>query len=216
MNPTAVVYVHGVWMPGSEMLFVKHHLQSAHDFSGLLFSYPSVGGTLDDNADLLARFIRERVSGNTHLVGHSLGGVLSLRMLARNPEAAVARVVCLGSPLCGSRAAAALNAHDWGNAILGKTITAGVVQDAADEWATSVTVKHEIGVIAGTIKLGLGRVVTSFDGKNDGTVAVSETRLAGIKDHITMPVSHTGLVLSGNVADQAAAFLKRGEFLREP
>jgi len=215
MNPTTVVYVHGIWVPGGELAFVKHRLQSQYELSGVLFSYPSVGGTLDDNADRLAHFIGERVSGRTHVIGHSLGGVLSLRMLARNPDTPVARVVCLGSPLRGSRAAAALNRHQWGKAILGKTITAGVIQEAANEWATSVTANHEVGVIAGTTQLGLGRIMTAFEGENDGTVAVSETRLAGIKDHITLPVSHTGLVLSRNVADQAAAFLIRGEFLRD-
>jgi hypothetical protein len=36
-----------------------------------------------------------------------------------------------------------------------------------------------------------------------------------LKDHLCLPVSHTGLLLSKNVTDQAAAFLKRGEFLRD-
>jgi hypothetical protein len=30
-----------------------------------------------------------------------------------------------------------------------------------------------------------------------------------------MPVSHNGMLLSGNVIDQAAAFIRRGEFLRD-
>ena len=44
------------------------------------------------------------------------------------------------------------------------------------------------------------------------TVAVSETRLPGAKSHLVMPVTHTGLVWSAAVADQVAAFLKRGKF----
>jgi hypothetical protein len=61
----------------------------------------------------------------------------------------------------------------------------------------------------------VGRLLTSFDGDNDGTVAVAETRLDGAKDHICMPVSHTNMLLSSDVVDQAVAFLKRGEFLRD-
>jgi len=64
------------------------------------------------------------------------------------------------------------------------------------------------------VPLGLGKIVGRFDGDNDGTVAVSETRLDGAKDHLCMRVSHSGLVVSSDVSDQAAAFLKRGEFLR--
>jgi hypothetical protein len=56
--------------------------------------------------------------------------------------------------------------------------------------------------------------VTTFDGPNDGTVAVSETRLPGAKDHLCVAVSHSGLVLSGEVADQVAAFLGSGAFDR--
>ena len=58
--------------------------------------------------------------------------------------------------------------------------------------------------------------MTSFDGDNDGTVAVDETRIDGAKDHICMPVSHTSMLMSAEVVDQAVAFLRRGEFLREP
>lgn len=210
-----VICLHGMWMPGSEMAYVKMQLENEHDFNCRLFSYPSVKSTLDENARLLAAFVDEQVSGSVHLVGHSLGGVLALRMLALNPDAPVARVVCLGSPLCGSRAANTLNAHEWGNAILGKTIAAGVVVESASEWASQVSGFTEIGIIAGTVPLGLGRLIANFDGANDGTVAVAETRLPGARDHISLPVNHTGMVVSKDVADQTAAFLKRGEFLRE-
>ena len=63
--------------------------------------------------------------------------------------------------------------------------------------------------------IGLAQFVAEFEEDNDGTVAVSETQLPGARDHLIMPVSHNGMLLSGSVVDQAAAFLKRGEFLRE-
>ncbi len=216
MNDTRdVICLHGMWMPGSEMAYMKRQLENEHDFECRLFSYPSVKATLDENAALLAEFIAEQDVGRVHLVGHSLGGVLALRMLSLNPDARVARVVCLGSPLCGSRAASMLNAHEWGNAILGKTVTAGVVDESAAKWAAQVTGWTEIGIVAGTVPVGLGRLVASFDAENDGTVAVAETRLPGARDHISLSVSHMGMVVSKDVADQTAAFLLRGEFLRE-
>jgi len=210
-----IICLHGIWMPGAELIFLKHRLQTQHSYKCEMFTYPSVNGTLDENAQLLADFVLAQNLDEVHLIGHSLGGVLALRMLAMHPEIPVARVICLGSPLCGSRAATVLRANDLGKIILGKTISEGVVQKSASEWATEVTKQHDVGVIAGTISLGIGRIVTNFEGENDGTVAVDETRLPGAKDHICLPVNHTGLVMSKDVVDQAANFLRRGEFLRE-
>jgi pimeloyl-ACP methyl ester carboxylesterase len=213
---TAVVYVHGMWMPGSEMAFIRRHLAKRHGIGGHLFSYPSVRGTLDENAEMLAEYLRQHCRGERlHLVGHSLGGVVLLRMLALHPQAQVDRAVCIGSPLCGSRAAADLSRHDWGQAILGKSVADGVTGRPASDWAAGVTGRHEVGIIAGTIAAGLGRLVTSFDGPSDGTVAVAETKLAGAKDHVCVATGHSGLVLSKKVAEQVAAFLKDGVFLRD-
>lgn len=208
----AVVYVHGMWMPGEEMLFVKRHLESQHGLDGHLFSYPSVRGTLDENTKLLAEFVARIDSPEIHLVGHSLGGVLALRMLSLNPQSNPGRLVCLGSPLSGSRAAEVLHGTDWGSVILGKTISDGVVREAANEWAGKAMQNHEVGSIAGTTPVGIGRLVAKFNEANDGTVAVAETKLPGLKDHICLPNSHSTLVLSRKVADHVAAFLKRGEF----
>jgi len=213
---SAVIYVHGMWMPGVEMVFLKHHLLKHHGFDGRLFSYPSVRGTLDENAALLDEYVREHADGELlHLVGHSLGGVLLLRMLALNPEAPVHRAVCIGSPLSGSRAAIDLSRHGWGKTILGKTVAGGVVGEPASEWSANVTARYEVGIIAGTVAAGMGRLVTSFDGPSDGTVAVAETELPGAKDHLCVALSHSALVLSKAVGDQVAAFLEHGEFLRD-
>jgi hypothetical protein len=41
---------------------------------------------------------------------------------------------------------------------------------------------------------------------------VEETRLAGAKAQLTLPVSHTGMMVSATVAWQTAAFLRDGRF----
>jgi len=197
------------------MYLIKRRLEKEFGLRTMLFSYPSVKGALDENASALSQFIHEQDVDGMHIVGHSLGGVLALRMLAMDAHALPGRVVCLGSPLTGSRAAEILHAQEWAEEIIGRSLPAGVVHEAANEWASQVCEEREIGVIAGNVPLGLGRLVTDFGEENDGTVAVSETRIDGAKDHLIMPVSHKGMLVASDVADQAGSFLKRGEFLRE-
>jgi hypothetical protein len=69
---------------------------------------------------------------------------------------------------------------------------------------------RELGIIAGTQSLSLGRFIVNFDEPNDGTVAVSETRLPGATAHLTLPVNHTGMLLSARVAQEVGSFLERG------
>jgi pimeloyl-ACP methyl ester carboxylesterase len=214
-NINTVVCVHGVWSYGVSMYLVKRRLEKEHGMRVLLFDYPSVRGTLDENAEELADFIHSEGLDATHLIGHSLGGVIALRMLAQDDAAVPGRLVCLGAPLTGSRAADFLSRQDWAQQILGHSLRTGVVHEAANEWGSHVCKERDVGIIAGTLQLGFGKLIANLDGEHDGTVAVSETKLEGAKDHLCIRVSHSGLLVSSDVADQAAAFLKRGEFLRE-
>ena len=214
-NIDTVVCLHGIWSHGAGMFLIKRRLEKEYGMRVLLFNYRSVRGTLDENAASLSQFIHEQKLESTHLLGHSLGGVIALRMLANDPDAVPGRVVCVGSPLTGSRAATFLSLQNWAEPILGQSLPAGVIHAAANDWASHVCHQRDVGVIAGTVPLGFGRLVTNFGEDNDGDVAVSETRIEGAKDHICMAVSHKGMLVSAGVVDQAVAFMKRGEFLRD-
>lgn len=197
------------------MYLIKRRLEREYGMEALLFSYPSVRGALDENADDLADFIEDQGADIAHIIGHSLGGVLALRMHANEPDFLPGRVVCVGSPLSGSRAASLLNEIEWAEEIVGRSVPDAMIHGTANEWASHVASQREIGVIAGNVPLGFGRFLANFTEDNDGTIAVSETRLNGAKEHITLPVSHKGMLVSADVADQAAAFIRRGEFLKQ-
>jgi hypothetical protein len=62
--------------------------------------------------------------------------------------------------------------------------------------------------------LGLGRLFADLNADHDGTVLVEETRLPGAKDHIVLSTSHTGMLFSAEVAEQARWFLRTGTFRR--
>ncbi len=198
------------------MYLIKRRLEREYGLKVALFSYPSVRGALDENAAALAAFIRKMNPDAAHIVGHSLGGVLALRMLANDSGFLPGRVVCLGSPLTGSRAATFLNSLVWAEDIVGKSVPEAMVHRSANEWAAHVAGERDIGVIAGNVPFGIGRFLADFKEDNDGTIAVAETRLPGARDHIVLPVSHKGMLVSAAVADQAAAFIRRGTFLKDP
>ncbi len=209
-----VVLLHGIWSHGVGMFPIRRQLEREYGVRVLTFNYPSVTETLDSNARALKRFINHAGVDAVHLIGHSLGGVVALRMLANDPDMPPGRLVCMGSPLTGSRAAEFLKAQDWAGMLLGSTLPEGVLKESANEWGSHVCETREVGIIAGNVPLGFGAIVAGFSGPSDGMVAVAETRLDGARDHLVMPYSHRGMALSSRVADQAWAFLKRGEFLR--
>lgn len=210
-----VICIHGFWSHGAGMVLIKRHLENEYGLRVKLFSYPSVNGSLDENAARLAELINGENLQRSHVIAHSLGGVVTLRMLALHDAELEGRIVCLGSPLSGSRAAEFLSRVDWAGRIIGKSLPEGTLHSTANDWAGDACQKHEVGVIAGDIPFGIGRFAGPFDGPNDGTVAVSETMLDGARDRIVMRVSHMGMLLSREVVDQAVAFLRRGQFLRD-
>ena len=72
----------------------------------------------------------------------------------------------------------------------------------------------DLGSIAGTYALGLGRLLKVFTVPNDGIVAVEETRLPGAKDHLTLPINHVSLTFSSRATRQVHHFLTHGRFHR--
>jgi len=198
-----VVLLHGMWMVGATMQWFAARLRS-HGYATETFGYHSVVGGPDAVIPQLIAQLRD--GGDTDIVAHSLGGLMSLQALAREPGLPVRRVVCLGTPLCGSSAAGRLAASPITKLWLGRS--AGLLQDGCTAWPG----RFEVGMIAGRLPHGLGALVARFDGDNDGTVAVEETRSPQLKDHVVLPASHSGLIFSSEAARQAARFLDRGSF----
>jgi pimeloyl-ACP methyl ester carboxylesterase len=203
-----VVCVHGLWMPGAIMIVLRRRLEKQYGFRGREYSYHSVVGSLDQSIARLRRQVELLAPARTHVVAHSLGGVVALQTLRRHPDLPVGRVVCLGSPLVDSEPARFLQRFDWGRPIVGRTLLEGVLENPLGEW----TGAQQVGVIAGTTPFGTARFFLPLSDPNDGVVASAETRLPGITDHIEMPVSHSGLVFADIVVRQVAAFLRDGCF----
>jgi pimeloyl-ACP methyl ester carboxylesterase len=207
---TVVVYVHGLWLTGIEGSFLRKRLGRDLNAETRAFRYPSVTSSINTNAFALARYLSELHADTLHLVGHSLGGLVLLKMFEQGAGARLppGRMVFLGSPLNGSRAAQNLARVPFGRMLLGRGVHEELLIPRERRWQG----QRELGVIAGNLSLGLGRLVGAFGAPSDGTIFVEETRLAGIAQHLILPVSHTGLPLSKAVARQIGVFLRSGKF----
>lgn len=204
---TSVITVHGLWMRGTAMAALSRRL-APRGYDVAHFSYSSITGSLAESAAALAEFV-DGVRGDTvHLVGHSLGGVLICAMLETRLPARIGRVVCLGSPFRGSRTAARLTRWPGGSLLIGRCL--GDVNACGGFSACPAGV--EVGSIAGRLPFGVGRLLGPFPEPNDGTVAVAETMIAGLTDHVVLPVSHVALLWSSQVAAEVEHFLEHGRF----
>ena len=205
MADEAVVLIHGLWVNGLDMSLLRHRL--GKHFKTFQFSYNSVANSPPVNADKLNRFLSTIDSQTIHLVAHSLGGLVIRHLLHRHPKQKHGRIVTLGTPHNYSHSAGQLSRFFPTRFILGKSIDDGLL-GMLPLW----TSPRELGSIAGTLRFGMGVVIPGLSEPNDGTVSVDETRLEGMNDHLTLCVSHFGLLLSSRANDAVVKFLNIGKF----
>jgi pimeloyl-ACP methyl ester carboxylesterase len=208
-----VVLVHGLWMNGIELSVLGQHLRRDHGFAVRTFSYPTLHGDAAEICGELAKFgASVAEAGRVHFVGHSLGGVLVHRTLSECGREFDGNAVVLGSPLNGSKAASGAARWPMLRPLLGPHVLNELAVAKPRHW----TGTNALGSIAGTLRMGTGQFFAHFDEDNDGTVAVSETVIPGLADHLTMPHSHIGMLFADDVARQVACFLRDGQFHHPP
>ena len=201
-----VVLVHGLWMRGWVMTLLRLRLQRC-GFHTVIFSYPSMSNSLSQNAILLSNFVAGITASQIHFIGHSLGGLLIMQMLAECPDPRAGRIVLVGSPCHASYAANKLAKMGLGRYLIGHGMLQCLKQKAPEcaDW-------YEVGSIAGCKSLGLGRILGNLPSPNDGVVAVEETRMSGTRDQIVLNESHSSMLISTGVAHQVCMFLQHGYF----
>ena len=204
MIPQRILLLHGLWLRAFTLARLAARLRAA-GFTPELLDF----GSVHDEPEHTVSMLCQRLQGQqapAGIVGHSLGGVLALHALRLHPELPVARVVCLGSPLRGSRAARVLAGHRGGRWLLGHSRR--LLRDGLPDW----TGPAEVGLVAGCLPIGLGFALAPMPRPHDGTVCAEETRLPGLADHVEVRTTHTGLLFSRTAADHAIHFLRHGRF----
>jgi len=196
--------LHGLLMRSPALLPLAWRLRKS-GFATETFTYSTLWRSPGEAMERLAMRLYAMGPEPVHLVAHSLGGLIALETLSRYQKLPPGRVVCMGSPIAGSTAARGLAGKGLGlvSGRAGALLRGGLV---------ALPPGRQVGMLAGSRSMGMGKWFSSFDGQNDGTVMVWETRLAGLADHATIPSSHTGLVFSEQAARLACDFLETGRF----
>lgn len=209
MQAETIVLVHGLWMHGVAMRLVQRRMKRC-GYDVRAYSYSTVRCDLTDNAQRLARYVEGLGRDKVHLVGHSMGGLVAYSAARRLPSALRGRVVMCGSPYADSFSGRQLERSLPGRWLLGKCM-AQWLREMRE--APPADAGLDVGVIAGDGGFGMGRLIApTLPKPNDGVIAVSETRVPGMRDHIVLPVSHTAMLLSRAVVRQACAYIEHGRF----
>ena len=149
-----VVLLHGLWMPRASMRWHARQLCKA-GYVPHIFSHAPVAGGPEAAVPALLPELREPCD----ILAHSLGGLVAVRALQQHPELPVRRVVCLGSPLCGSAAATGMARLPLGARTLGRS--AALLREGCRPW----TGPAELGMIAGDAPIGLGQMFARLVGE---------------------------------------------------
>jgi pimeloyl-ACP methyl ester carboxylesterase len=195
-----VVLAPGLWMPAAAMALLATRL-ARRGYTVRVFPYRG-RSPYEANVEALAHFAHEKA----FFVGHSLGGVLMFDMLNRHPEVQPAAVVLLGAPVRGCLAGRRLARAELGRWMMGAC--RALWEERPARWTRGVP----LGVVAGTLPMGLGRAFGGLPGMNDGVVCVEETTVDGMSERALVRRGHSMLILSGQVGGLVERFLACGRF----
>lgn len=201
-----VILVPGVGLGGGEMIFLLHRLRQAGYQARIFWHWP-----WSDTLGAKARKLKQLVSSQQefdviHLVGHSLGGQIILKLFSDDVPMHLGRIVTLGTPHMGSAAARRVSRFPIARSLLSRALI-----EASAAGPLPLKGQCELGTIAGKLNLMLDNLL-GVARPNDTLISEEEAKHPESADHILLPVSHGSMLVSPDVAKYVVAFLDHGSF----
>lgn len=197
------------------MIPMRDALEAQH-YSVVNVDYPSRDfpiATLAENAITSAlKECRALKTSGIHFVTHSLGGILVRQYLSTQTIPELKRVVMLAPPNKGSEVVdnlKNLTPFVWLNGEAGTQLGT----DSSSIPNRLGPVNFDLGVIAGTTSINL-LLSLYLPNPDDGKVSVESTKIDGMRDFITLPVSHPFIMKDEAAIAQTIHYLHHGKFLQ--
>ena len=212
-----VILLHGLKANRSKMSEMADFLER-QDFNVHNISYPSTKYPVPQLINIIESELKalhlDDVS-KVNWVGHSMGAILAQLLIKQHRPANLGRVVALAPPYAGSEVADLLIKLPPFRWLLGPALAELTTQSSPGEQLDH-SIDYDLGVLAGN------RVFFAdllFDWcllkeTNDGKVRVESTKIAGMRDHVILPVNHFHFPQYVSVMEQTAYFLRHGVFMK--
>nr|WP_297349828.1 alpha/beta fold hydrolase [uncultured Glaciecola sp.] len=210
-NHEAVILLHGLARNASSMNKLEGALKE-HGYKVVNVNYPSTKHDIESLAEWSIGNAIDEVGPHSkiHFVTHSMGGILVRQFLRQHKMANLGRVVMLGPPNSGSEIVDLLQNLPGFKTVNGPAgLQLSAKKDALPNQLGPAD--FELGIIAGSRSVNLV-LSTMLPTPNDGKVSVESSKLAGMADHVIMPVTHTFMMRNPAVIKQVIVFLQCGVF----
>jgi len=213
LKSECVVLLHGLARTSLSMQIINQALLK-RGYSVVNINYPSRQLPIAELATFAIEQgilkCRKKQCKKIHFVTHSLGGILVRHYTQSKTIPNMHRVVMLGPPNQGSEIVDRLKKLPGYSQVQGP---AGLELGTADEDTPKQLgpVNFELGIIAG--KRSINPFLSSLiPGQDDGKVSVESTKTQGMKDFITLPITHTFMMWNPESIHQTLHFLEHGSF----
>lgn len=212
MQQDGVILLHGIFRTHRSMGGMASYLKR-HGFKTFHIGYPSTRQAIEEIVETIHPRVQkfmDETEGKVHFVGYSMGGLITRAYLNKYKVPKLGRVVMVGTPNHGSEVADFIK-NWWLYKKLYGPAGQQLVTKLPDAKTLLGTVEYELGIIAGnkTADFIGSRIIGK---ENDGKVSVESTKLEGMKEHVTIPVSHVYMPHSAKVRKLVRRFLHDGHF----